>query len=91
MNAALKERLERIARDRHEDDVLEGRHITFDVCRLCGLAKWRCSSAPGLGFGVAVSDIPLECERCHDVSQRAPEIVRWVIGVLSYQQMMDQK
>ncbi len=84
----LTERLENLARQRHEDDVEAGRRITFDVCRFCGYAKWRSASAPGEGFGVEVSVDPHECERCAEVMRRAPEVFRWVVGVWAHQTMI---
>ena len=81
---ALLERLERIARANHPDDVKAGRRISFAVCRVCGFANWVSSGPVGEGFRVDCDRTVENCERCHEAFARAPEICKWVLGVLSH-------
>lgn len=87
MKASAKtlERLERLAREYHEEEVEEGREIGFHVCGLCGFSQWSHSTA-GTGFRVCAEVIPWgDCKRCVEIATRAPEVFQWVTGVLRFQ------
>lgn len=84
----LIERLERLAKKEHEDEVEGGYTICFKVCALCGFAVWSCSKEAGNGFKVEAEEATQfdPCERCRQVYLRAPEVFNWVIGVFRHQE-----
>lgn len=88
MTTALMDRLERIARQLHKDDVEKGYRMEFRVCRVCGFAEWVCSSDEGQGFKVVPvdrADYDPPCERCRSAYMRSPEVCEWVMSVLNHQ------
>lgn len=61
-----------------------GKHH-FLCCPLCGYLHWNMNETREADDVVIDGELAVDrCPRCADVFQRAPEIVRWVIAVLSY-------
>jgi ribosomal protein S27AE len=57
-------------------------HVTLTECPVCGYIDWNSTNLnEPIGFKV----IPLEsqCPRCVGVYNRAPELVNWVLGVVT--------
>ncbi len=83
------DRLEKIARRDHEDDVAAGRIVRFRLCSICGTAEWSSSSDSGKGFKVEIEYLTdsLElCRLCSEAFSRSPELARWVLRVVSWRQ-----
>lgn len=81
------ERLEKIARRDHEDDVAAGRIVRFCVCSICGSAEWSNSSESGNGFKVEIdylTDSIEGCRPCQEAFSRSPELARWVLRVIAW-------
>ena len=86
MNSTL-ERLERLARRDHEEDVEQGRTISYRLCSICGTAQWTCSKDAGKGFKVEIDGFTEhieECGPCGEVFRRNPELARWLLRVLAW-------
>jgi hypothetical protein len=89
----LLERLERIARKSHEQEVEDGYTICFKVCPTCGFASWSCSKEAHKGFKVEAEEITQHddpCKRCQIAYQRAPEVFNWVMGVFNHSEELHE-
>ena len=82
----LNERAAHFLRVKYPDFVEEGSTCAVGICELCGRCRWQSCTDKGKGFKVVVEvqGYP-SCEKCQEVSHRAPEIFIWVLRVLSMQ------
>ena len=89
LTPGLEAQLLSLTQRERPEDIEQKRLVTYYVCPLCGYAAWRMSSASPDGFKVAIeqrNQYVDECAGCMVVQRRAPEIFRWVVGVVLHQQ-----
>jgi len=59
--------------------------ICFELCPMCGRARWVCSDSSKPEQTVAdVSSFSDPCVRCQEVHARSPEVFRWVLDVVGW-------
>ena len=62
----------------------------YSVCPVCGHLQWLQGSNEQFGENpcrahfIFASDSDYECEECVAVFRRAPEVVKWVVNVISF-------
>lgn len=59
-------------------------HHQIGQCCLCGHLEWR-ATYTNKPDGYSLSTIqPSYCPKCQEVLQRSPEIMQWVVNVISH-------
>lgn len=58
----------------------------FSACPTCGYLSWQTTHLNEPEDVVVSIDPYLDCARCAEVASRAPEVVKWVVAVISFQE-----
>lgn len=56
-------------------------HLYFEECLMCGNLEWKNTYTKELD-GFTVTPANNACQYCQEINARAPEIFRWVLGVI---------
>lgn len=65
-------------------------HSYFSLCPTCGRPEW-ISTTTTEETGISATVSSMSCGACHEVNRRAPEVVEWVLRVLTWRARLNNE